>query len=449
MDYKELHRPQFHFSARKNWINDPNGLVYQNGVWHLYFQHNPAACVWGKPFWGHAVSNDLIAWQEQDGHALSPDEHGAMFSGSAVVDHDNTAGFGEGALLAFYTAAGGYAMPKREFTQCLAFSLDGGANWIKYDGNPVLEWIEGGNRDPKVIWHAETRRWIMALYLAEDRYCLLSSPDAKTWTKIQDLTLDDDNECPDFFPLKDASGTERWVFSGAKGYYVVGRFDGKTFSAETGRQTAEFGRNGYAAQTFSNVPDGRCIQISWMAGGLYPEMPFNQQLSIPVELTLMGEGNNVVLTRWPVRELNSLRQRSIALKHETIGGDKRLTATTEAVLFDASFTVHRQDANLLYVVIRGQSLVFDWRKNEFRFEYGSASRLVPDRRQVPLPDEPTLSVRLVVDKASVEVFINGGVISASFCFLPNGYVHPFEIHSYPTEQIIEDFELHELASIWS
>jgi len=144
MDYNELHRPQFHFSARQNWINDPNGLVYLDGVWHLYFQHNPVACIWGKPFWGHAISTDLIAWQEQEGHALSPDEHGAMFSGSAVVDHDNSAGFGEGALLAFYTAAGGYAIPKRAFTQCLAYSVDGGANWIKYDGNPVLDCIEGG-----------------------------------------------------------------------------------------------------------------------------------------------------------------------------------------------------------------------------------------------------------------------------------------------------------------
>ena len=243
------------------------------------------------------MSDDLVHWRQLE-HALYPDEHGDMFSGSAVVDWDNTAGFGKGALRAFYTAAGSYAEPKRPFTQCLAYSVDNGKQWTKYDGNPIIEWFEADNRDPKVVWHAPTRSWIMALYLADNRYCLLRSADAKSWTRFQDLSLEGCTECPTSFPLTDESGAERWVFWGAKGTYRIGSFDGSRFTPETALLTSEQGTNGYAAQTWSDAPDGRRIQISWMLGGVYPEMPFNQQLSIPVELTLLGAGEDVTLVRW-------------------------------------------------------------------------------------------------------------------------------------------------------
>ena len=446
--YCELHRPQFHFSPRENWTNDPNGLVYQNGVWHLFFQHNPEATVWGNMTWGHAVSDDLMHWRQLE-HALYPDEHGTMFSGSAVVDHENTAGFGKGVLLAFYTAAGEYAKPKRPYTQCLAYSVDNGRRWTKYAGNPIIPWIEAANRDPKVVWRSGTRQWIMALYLAGDRYCLLNSSDARTWTRFQELRLEGVSECPDFFPLTDESGTERWVFWGAKGVYLVGSFDGRQFSPETAALICERGRNGYAAQTWSDAPDGRCIQISWMAGGQYPEMPFNQQMSIPVELTLAGSGNEVTLVRWPVRELDALRQRTIRLERQSITAGSPLVAATDAKLLDVSFTVSRQDANALYVMVRGQPLVFDWSSKELRFTNSPSHKVMPDRLHVMLPDDPGLSVRLLIDTTSVEVFINQGLISASFCFLPNGYVDPLVLQSYDGEQTVDNFDLHEMASIWT
>ena len=446
--YCELHRPQFHFSPRENWTNDPNGLVYQNGVWHLFFQQNPEATVWGNMTWGHAVSDDLMHWRQLE-HALYPDEHGTMFSGSAVVDHENTAGFGKGVLLAFYTAAGEYAKPKRPYTQCLAYSVDNGRRWTKYAGNPIIPWIEAANRDPKVVWRSGTRQWIMALYLAGDRYCLLNSSDARTWTRFQELRLEGVSECPDFFPLTDESGTERWVFWGAKGVYLVGSFDGRQFSPETAALICERGRNGYAAQTWSDAPDGRCIQISWMAGGQYPEMPFNQQMSIPVELTLAGSGNEVTLVRWPVRELDALRQRTIRLERQSITAGSPLVAATDAKLLDVSFTVSRQDANALYVMVRGQPLVFDWSSKELRFTNSPSHKVMPDRLHVMLPDDPGLSVRLLIDTTSVEVFINQGLISASFCFLPNGYVDPLVLQSYDGEQTVDNFDLHEMASIWT
>lgn len=446
--YQELHRPQFHFSPRENWTNDPNGLVYVDGVWHLFFQHNPQATTWGNAHWGHAVSDDLMHWRQLE-HALYPDEHGDMFSGSAVVDRDNTAGFGKGALLAFYTAAGSYAQPKRPFTQCLAYSVDNGKQWTKYDGNPIVEWFEADNRDPKVIWHAPTRRWIMALYLADNRYCLLHSADAKSWTRFQDLSLEGCTECPDFFPLTDESGTERWVFWGAKGTYRIGSFDGSRFTPETALLTSEQGTNGYAAQTWSDAPDGRRVQISWMLGGVYPEMPFNQQLSIPVELILAGAGEDVTLVRWPVRELDTLHRRNVKLGRQAVAPGRPLVADTDAKLLDVSFNVRRQDAKTLYVEIRGVSMEFHWSSRVLRFRNGASHRLVPDNPQVVLPDEETLSVRLLIDKTSVEVFIDQGRISASYCFLPSGYVHPLVFQSYDGEQVIEDFELHELASIWT
>ena len=446
--YRELHRPQLHFSPRENWINDPNGLVYRDGVWHLFFQHNPEALVWGNATWGHAVSDDLLHWRQLE-HALYPDEHGDMFSGSAVVDADNTAGFGKGALLAFYTAAGSYAEPKRPFTQCLAYSVDNGKQWTKYDGNPIVEWFEGDNRDPKVVWHAPTRRWIMALYLAGNRYCLLRSADAKTWTRFQDLVLKGCTECPDFFPMNDESGTERWVFWGAKGTYRVGSFDGSQFTPETDVLTCEQGTNGYAAQTWSDAPDDRRIQISWMLGGLYPEMPFNQQLSIPVELTLAGSGDDVTLVRWPVRELESLHRRTVSIDRHVLGPGRPLVADTDAKLLDVSFTARKQDANTLYVLIRGQRMVFDWSSRELKFRPSGTHSLVAEGRTVTLPDDPSLSVRLLVDKTSVEVFINQGRISASFCFLPGAYIHPLVFESYHEEQVIEGFELHEMNSIWT
>tara|TARA_B100000676_G_scaffold87623_1_gene87493 strand:- start:3389 stop:4741 length:1353 start_codon:yes stop_codon:yes gene_type:complete len=445
--YQELHRPQFHFTAKTNWINDPNGLVYLDGVWHLYFQHNPESTVWGNMTWGHAVSDDLIHWRQLE-HAMFPDEHGTMFSGSAVVDHEDTAGFGAGAIVFLYTAAGRHVDPPRQFTQCLAWSADNGMTLTKYEGNPVLGWIEGDNRDPKISWHAASRQWIMPLFLADDRFTLYGSKDLKSWTHRQDLRLEGDRECPDFFPLVDESGEERWVFWGANGLYRIGRFDGTTFTPETPVLTCENGRNGYAAQTWSNVPDGRCIQISWMAGGLFPEMPFNHQMSIPVTLELAGSGEAARLRRWPVREVESLRERKVRIEQVTIAPGSPVAPKTDAKLMDVSFTVRRGDGRALNVNIRGQALTFAWDEKEMRFAGGQAPGMVKGRAFAPLPEGESLDVRLLIDRTSVEVFLNGGDVSASYCFLPGAYERPLVLQSWQGNSTLERLELFELSSIW-
>ena len=446
--YSELHRPQFHFSAKKNWINDPNGLVYHAGIWHLFFQHNIEAPTWGPMWWGHAVSTDLLHWRQLD-HALYPDEMGSMFSGSAVIDHHNTAGFGKDAMLLFYTAAGNHATPPRPFVQCLAFSVDGGQTFTKYKHNPIVDWMQADNRDPKVVWDDVSQKWVMALYLEDERYCLLSSSDLKEWSQIQDIVLPGTYECPDFFPLVDEDGVNRWVFSGAGSGYLVGQFDGNKFVAETELRHYDGGPNNYAAQTWSNAPDGRCIQISWMAGGLYPEMPFNQQLSIPVELTLLGRGSDARLARRPVMELSQLHGRKIEIDQKVIANGSPFLVKTDSKLLDISFRIARNTSKGLYLLIRGQYLAFDWAQNTMTMTPSGTVKMVGDKPPVRIPDAPSLVVRILVDVTSVEVFLNEGEISASYCFLPGGYESAIEMHTYSGQQVVENFEMHELKSVWT
>jgi len=292
--YQETYRPQFHFTPKTNWTNDPNGLMYYKGEYHLFFQHNPFGINWGHMTWGHAVSPDMVHWTQLD-HAIHPDELGTIFSGSGVVDWGNTAGFQTGeeaVLVCIYTSAGGTSPESegRPFTQSIAYSNDRGRTWTQYEGNPVLGHIAGSNRDPKVIWHEPTGKWVMALFLDGHDYALFGSPDLKEWTRLSDVHVEGASECPDFFelPVDGDPASTRWVFWGASGNYLLGSFDGTSFTPEGESLRSNWGAHCYAAQTWSDIPpsDGRRLQIAWMAKGEYPGMPFNQQMSFPRELTL-------------------------------------------------------------------------------------------------------------------------------------------------------------------
>jgi sucrose-6-phosphate hydrolase SacC (GH32 family) len=196
-NYKGKYRPEFHFSSQRGWINDPNGLFYYKDMYHMFFQHNPVGCKWGNMHWGHAVSRDLVHWEEKE-IALYPDEMGTMFSGSAIVDTKNVTGLKKNendVILLFYTAAGGTdseLSKSQPFTQCLAYSTDGGNTFEKYPENPIVPFIEPGNRDPKVIYHAESDVYTMVLYLADYRYLLLTSKNLLDWKRIQEISLQDD-----------------------------------------------------------------------------------------------------------------------------------------------------------------------------------------------------------------------------------------------------------------
>ena len=269
-------------------MNDPNGLVYFDGEYHLFFQHDPNSITQTPVMsWGHAVSPDLAHWTEIQ-IALSPDDHGYVWSGSAVVDWNNSAGFQTGsqpALVAMYTAA------KKPFAQCIAYSNDRGRTWTHYDKNPVIAHIAFGNRDPHMIWYEPGKKWVVVFFKdVNNEFVLEESADLKTWKPIQEFRVPDCNECPDFFPMAldgDASKL-KWVFTAANGRYVVGSFDGSKFTLEQDPRQVDFGQNYYAVQTYADIPaaDGRRIQIAWMSGGRYPHMPFNQQMSFPAQLTL-------------------------------------------------------------------------------------------------------------------------------------------------------------------
>jgi hypothetical protein len=268
--YREALRPQFHFSARRGWLNDPNGMAYFNGEYHLFFQHSPFSWNGSLKHWGQAVSRDLVHWEEL-GDKIDPDDLGSIWSGSGVVDRKNTSGFGKQGkppLVLMYTAAG------PAFTQCLAYSIDGRAV-TKYEGNPVLKQVTHGNRDPKIMWHEPTQRWVTVLYVElpgkKHTVHFFTSPNLREWTlaSVTEGGTDPDHflfECPDFFelPIDGDATRKKWVLAAANTEYVIGSFDGAKFTPETAKLPGQRGRGYYAPQTFSDEPKGRRIQIGWL-----------------------------------------------------------------------------------------------------------------------------------------------------------------------------------------
>jgi fructan beta-fructosidase len=411
--YQEKYRPQFHFTSRRGWNNDPNGLVYYKGEYHLFYQHNPYGWVWGNMHWGHAVSRDLIHWQELP-VALYPDELGAMFSGSGVVDWRNTARCQTGedkALVCIYTSAG---MP---FTQCIAYSNDRGRTWTKYAGNPVLEHIVGTNRDPKVVWHTPTEKWVMALYLDGNDYALFSSPDLKEWTQLCDIELPGDMECPDLLelPVDGDSSNTKWIFWGANGHYLIGAFDGNAFTPETFRLRAYCGGSrergsAYAAQTWSDIPseDGRRIQIAWLQGDM-PSMPFNQQMTFPVELILSATEEGMRLHFSPVREIEQLYEEKRTLCDVDLSEDPTHLRTDGCDLLDIHADVEIKQASEIELNLRGMPVVYDVERQKLLCCDRTAPLKAPGGR---------LRLRILLDRASIEIFAAGGLVYMPLAVIP-------------------------------
>ncbi len=440
--YHEMYRLQFHFSSRRGWLNDPNGLVFYDGVYHLFYQHNPYGWGWGNMHWGHAVSRDLLHWEEL-GDALYPDHLGTMFSGSAVVDWQNTSGFQDGddpPLVLIYTAAG------EPYTQCLAYSTDGGETWVKYAGNPVLGHVAGHNRDPKVIWHAPSQQWVMALYLVEsdvrigNDYALFGSPDLKTWRKLCDVHIGDATECPDFFelPVDDDSANTRWVFWGANGNYVLGSFDGETFTPETDVLCYAQGGNSYAAQTWSDTPDERRIQIAWLRGNLQG-MPFNQMMAFPCELTLRATPEGVRLHSWPVREIENLYRRTHRWQDVTLTPGENMLSGITGDLFDIHADIEPGAATTISFTIRGIPVSYDV----------SAATLTCEGRTISMPlVNSVLHLRFLVDRASLEILGANGLVALSFGVIPPDDDLTLCLCVKDGPAIARSLAIHALHSVW-
>ncbi|HJT34124.1 MAG TPA: glycoside hydrolase family 32 protein [Pirellulales bacterium] len=437
--YREPLRPQFHFSARRGWLNDPNGLVFFDGEYHLFFQHNPYGWDWGNMHWGHAVSRDLLQWKEL-GEALYPDALGPMFSGSAVVDWQDTSGFGRDGkppLVLIYTAAGDPTV------QCLAYSTDRGRTFSKYTGNPVLEQLTPGNRDPKVLWHEPSRQWVMVLYVQRGEKPTIeffTSPDLKQWTSQS--AVEPFFECPDLFELRVGETAEcKWVLTAASSEYMLGTFDGRKFTPETPKLPGHRGRGFYAAQTFSDMPadDGRRIQIGWLQAPS-PGMPFNQAMSVPLELSLRETPEGVRMAWQPVRELEQLRGKSHSIAAQPIApGKNALSELSIAGPLELRVEFEPGDAKQIALNVRGVPVLYDCAKQEIAVNgHRAPAPLVKDRQRWIV----------LLDRTSVEVFAADGLTYIPMPVLVDAANASLGISAEGGVGRLVRFDVHELRSIW-
>lgn len=409
--YSEPLRPQFHFTAQKGWLNDPNGLVFYEGEYHLFFQHNPFSTEWGNMTWGHAVSKDLLHWQQLP-NAIEPDAKGTIYSGSAIVDHGNTSGLNAD-LIALYTAAGGKndASKGQPFTQCLAYSRDKGRTWTKLD-KPVINHIAAENRDPKVVWHAPSKKWVLALYLDGETFSLFTSPNLKDWTETQRLQMPGSNECPDFFEIPVAgSKDKKWIFTGANGRYWIGGFDGKVFRPEIAPMAVEFGAHNYAVQTYDNLKDRR-VQIGWMNGGSFPNMPFNQQMTIPCDLTLLKTSDGLRLFRYPIAEIEKLWTGTSPIRIQQAPANETAPfsgSVPDSDLLDVEAEFEAGDKPTI-LHLSGYQVSYDPLAKTLT-ALGRTAYLAPEKGRIKL--------RVLLDRTSLEVFGNDGRVSLSTCKSPN------------------------------
>jgi len=402
----EALRPRFHFTARRGWLNDPNGLFFHAGTYHLFFQHDPdpGGRAGENMHWGHAVSTDLMEWTERP-VALFPDAgFGQKYSGGAVVDRDNDSGLQEGSqppILLFHTAVG-----PRGFVQCLAYSVDGGESFRQHDRNPLLPELVPGNRDPRVFRHDASRQWVMALW-AEPGFAFFGSRNLLDWNRLGDIP--GFYECPDCFPLSciDDPGCRRWILVDGTGDYRIGDFDGVTFVPETPMLPGDCGPNFYATQTWTDLPDGRVVQIAWMRGGRHPGMPFSQQMSFPCELSLHRTPEGLRLHRWPVREIERRRQASKTVK----AGPLPCRMAVPEDLLDVELRLDVGSAERLAIVLHG--LAIECRPGPGIVAFAGREGRLP-------PDHGKIALRLLLDRTSLEIFGGDGALSMSACFLPDG-----------------------------
>jgi fructan beta-fructosidase len=434
--YAEARRPQFHFTSRRGWLNDPNGLVWFEGEYHLFYQHNPYGWDWGNMHWGHAVSRDLVHWTELP-IALYPREYGDWcFSGSAVVDRHNTSGFGSAGapplVAAFTSTARG---------ECIVFSNDRGRTWTEYDGNPV---IRHAGRDPRLLWHEPTKRWVMAVYdetAGARSIAFHSSPDLKKWSF--ESRIDGFFECPELFELEVSGGDKPrrlWVLYAADGEYQLGNFDGHRFLPETGKIRLWHG-NFYASQTFSDTPDGRRIQIGWGQGITFPGESFNQQMTVPCELLLRHTSDGARLFARPVSELTVLRGKEHVFDGLTLKRGEQVLAGPAGDLLEVMVEAEIADTAAFTLNVRGTKVVFDSSKKSLSCGDISA----------PLaPDGQVVRLRVLLDRGSIEVFGNDGRVAISRA-LDSKAVRPGLSLTVPAARPPIKFRsvrVHELSSAW-
>lgn len=431
---REKFRPVYHFTPAYGWMNDPNGMVYKDGEYHLFYQYNPYGSMWGNMHWGHAISKDLVSWEHQP-VAISPDALGTIFSGSCVVDTDNTAGFGAGAIIAFYTSASDRQV------QSMAYSLDNGRTFQKYDRNPILTSTDRDFRDPKVFWHADTKKWIMILAVGQEMQ-IYSSPNLKEWA--YESSFGEGHgvhagvwECPDLFELP-VRGTElkKWVllcninpggpFGGSATQYFVGTFDGKTFTNESPNLTKwmDYGKDHYATVTWSNAPKDRKIAIAWMSNWDYannvPTMQYRSANSVPRDLELFTRNGQTYLSSLPSPEVLKLRgkaQKKGSFKVDRSHEINQLLANNNGT-YELEIKFKNNNADVMSLQLfnsKGEEveLYYNLLDNRFTMDrrnsgQTSFSKTFASATIAPISAQKEYTLRLLIDRSSIEAFDGNG-----------------------------------------
>ena len=490
---EQLYRPNFHFTPKANWMNDPNGMFYLNGTYHLYYQYYPDGNVWGPMHWGHSTSTNMIAWEEQP-IAIYPDDLGLIFSGSAVVDVNNTSGFGKDgivpivAMYTYHNMKGEQAGDLDFQTQAIAYSLDEGMTWVKYDKNPVIP--NSGIkdfRDPKVIWDVDHSKWIMTL-AAGDKVLFYSSLNLREWILESSFGAafgqhDGMWECPDLFPIKVSGQDEtKWVLlvsinpaapnGGSGTQYFVGDFDGQKFTLDTDFKQQlqqdsavwlDYGRDNYAGVTWSNIPkkDGRKLFIGWMSNWEYardvPTETWRSAMTIPRELKLKKNEKEFVLSSAPVTELSKYVSKTIVKETLTVNNQKTIITKSEIDLsrvriqlemnhlksdkYDFTFQNSFGD-RLSFGIDNIKKQYYLNRQNSGKVTFSDKFANTISKAPIKNPSN-MLKIEVLVDKTSIEVFYNDGETIMTEIFFPNESFEAFSINTTDAALILENIKIEE------
>lgn len=454
MANRESFRPVYHHTPAYGWMNDPNGMFYKEGVYHLYFQYNPYGSVWGNMHWGHSTSTDLMHWKFE-GCAIVPDAWGAIFSGSCVVDHENTAGFGKEAVVAFYTSAKSTPWGDIQM-QSMAYSLDNGKTFTKYEGNPILTSSEKDFRDPKVFWYAPGKHWVMILAVGQHME-IYSSVNLKEWKKESEFGAMQGAhggvwECPDLVEIPvEGTREKKWVlicnlnpggpFGGSAAQYFVGSFDGKKFVNESPTQTKwmDWGKDNYATVTWNNAPDGRCIALGWMSNWQYannvPTRQYRSANTLARDLTLYREGQELYLKSTPSSEVKKARGKKVSIpsfkvseKHEMVNLFEEKQGAYEVEIVIQNTGASKIAFCLLNDKGEKVSMYYDLNRKQFVMDRSESGKVDFSKdfsavTVAPVNVDKELTLRLFVDRSSIEAFgEDGKFVMTNLVFPSQPYV---------------------------
>lgn len=432
---RETYRPVYHHTPMYGWMNDPNGMFYKDGVYHLYFQYNPYGSMWANMTWGHSTSTDLTHWT-YEGTAIVPDAWGAIFSGSCVVDKDNTAGFGKGAVVAFYTSAKSTPWGDVQ-SQSMAYSLDNGKTFIKYEHNPILTSTERDFRDPKVFWYAPGKHWVMMLAVGQEMQ-IYSSGNLKEWKKESSFGAMQGAhggvwECPDLVEVAvEGSKEKKWVlicnlnpggpFGGSAAQYFVGSFDGKKFVNESPTQTKwlDWGKDNYATVTWSNAPAGRCIALGWMSNWQYannvPTTQYRSANTLARDLTLYRVGGELYLKSKPSPEIKKARAEEKKIPTFEVKGNYEVASllADNKGAYEIEMTIENKGTSKIDFSLMNEkgekvAMYYDVVRKQFVMDRSASgivgfSRDFPAVTVAPVRNTDQIHLRLFIDRSSVEAF---------------------------------------------